>query len=78
MGYGTNNMCTLHCYFLNVALQICFFFVINSGRRVYVGSTPTGGQSVIINIGSNSIIDLQLSFYVHLQFISNQLYFIPL
>ena len=78
MGYGTNNMCTLHCYFLNVALQICFIFVINSGRRVYVGSTPTGGQSVIIIIGSNSNIDLQLSFYVHLQFICNTLYFIPL
>ena len=78
MGYRTNNMCTLQCYFLNVALQICFIFVINSGRRVYVGSTPTGGQSVIIIIGSNSNIDLQLSFYVHLQFICNKLYFIPL
>ena len=32
----TNNMGTLHRYFLNVALKICFIFLINGGRRVYV------------------------------------------
>ena len=64
MGYETtNSMCTLH-YFLNVALQICFIFVINSGRRVYVyRPATTGGQSMIIRIGSNSNIDFKLSFY---------------
>ena len=76
MGYGTNNMCTLHCYFLNVALQICFIFVINSGRRGYVGSTPTGGQSVIIILAVIVILIYNCHFtYIYNLFAINYISF---